>query len=63
MEGHDWLSTAEAAALIGTSRQSVTRWIRDGKLRARRIQVGERAIYRIDRRELASFARRYIQDL
>lgn len=58
-----WLTTTQAAELIGVTRQTIARWIREGRLHARRIQVGERAIYRIEPTELAAFARRYIEDL
>lgn len=63
MEGYDWLTTAEAAARIGVTRQTIARWIREGKLPARRIQVGQRAIYRIDRRDLVAFVKQYVADL
>jgi excisionase family DNA binding protein len=58
-----WMTTEEAAGAIGVRRQTVARWIREGRLPARRIQVGRRAIYRIDRRDLAAFVRRYVRDM
>lgn len=58
-----WLTTTEVAEAMHVRRQTVTRWIRGGKLRARRMKVGQRAIYWVDRRELIDFARRYVQDL
>lgn len=60
MRDHDFMTTAEVAAAIGVARQTVDRWIRAGKLPARRIQVGERAIYRIRRRDFVEFVRRYV---
>jgi excisionase family DNA binding protein len=56
----DILSTTEVAAQIGVARQTVDRWIRDGRLRARRIQVGKRAVYRVRRRDVYEFVRRYV---
>lgn len=60
MPDHEFLTTAEVAAIVGVARQTVDRWIREGKLPARRIEVGARAVYRVRRRDLAVFARRYI---
>lgn len=60
MPDHDFLTTTQAAVLLGVSRQSIDRWIRDGKLRARRIQVGKRAVYRIKRSDFSEFVRRYV---
>jgi excisionase family DNA binding protein len=57
------MTTEDAANAIGVRRQTVARWIREGRLAARRIQVGRRAIYRIDRRDLAAFVRRYVRDM
>ena len=55
-----WLTTTEAAALMGVSRQTVSRWIREGRLPAKRMRVGQRSIYRVSEHDLAEFARRYI---
>jgi excisionase family DNA binding protein len=55
-----WLTTTEAAALMRVSRQTISRWIREGQLPAKRIGVGQRSIYRVSQRDLAEFARRYI---
>lgn len=62
MRDHEYLTTANVAAAIGVSRQTVDRWIREGRLPARRIQVGERATYRIRRSDLTAFVRRYVSD-
>lgn len=60
MADEEFLTTTEVARQLGVARQTVDRWIRDGRLRARRIQVGERAIYRIRRSEFVAFVRRYV---
>lgn len=60
MTTDDLLTTAEVAAIIGVTRQTVDAWIRAGKLPARRIQVGKRAIYRVKRAQLALFVRAYV---
>jgi excisionase family DNA binding protein len=48
-----WLTTAEAAIILGVSRGTVSRWCREGKLPASR--PGERALY-IDSEDLARFS-------
>ncbi len=59
-----WMTTAEVAEWIGVTRQTVARWIRDGRLKARRIELsGGRSIYRVRRADLIRFAREYIRDL
>jgi excisionase family DNA binding protein len=47
MEARDWLTPPEVAARLRVSPQTVTRWIREGKLIAVRIQVGKRPFYRV----------------
>jgi len=56
----DILTTTEVASQIGVARQTVDRWIREGKLQARRIQVGKRAVYRVRRRDMYAFVRKYV---
>jgi excisionase family DNA binding protein len=58
-----YVTTTEVAAALGVERQTVARWIRTGKLRAIRIRVGQRSIYRIEVAEVRAFARRYIEQL
>ena len=58
----EWLSSSDVAARVGVSRQTVARWIREHKLRARRIEVGGRAIYRIRQVDLAAFVTKYVRD-
>jgi excisionase family DNA binding protein len=62
MTDPNYQTSAQVAALLGVTRQTVARWIRDGELRAVRIEVGERAIYRIRHADLADFVRRYVRD-
>lgn len=62
MADHDYLTTADAAARIGVSRQTIDRWIRLKLLKATRIEVGARAVYRIRPADLADFVRRYVRD-
>ncbi len=62
MVDEQFMTSAEVAARIGVTRQTVARWIRDGRLPARRIRVGDRTIYRIRRRDFVEFVRRYVQD-
>ena len=67
------MSTADVARKLGVTRQTVSRWIRDGRLRAVRIAVGRagetgrtaepsRSIYRIRPSAFAAFVRRYVTD-
>jgi excisionase family DNA binding protein len=56
----DILTTTEVAQQIGVARQTVDRWIREGKLRARRIHAGKRAVYRIRRGDMYDFVRKYV---
>jgi excisionase family DNA binding protein len=60
--GEEWLSTAEAGALIGVDRRTVHRWIKQGRLPAKVIWHGEHPIYRIRRSDLLSFARRWVRE-
>jgi excisionase family DNA binding protein len=60
MVDHEFLTTSEVAAKIGVARQTVDAWIRAGKLPARRIQVGKRAVYRIRPADFRAFVRRYV---
>ena len=51
----------EIAELLGVSRQAVSRWVRDGKLRATVITVGARPIYRIRDRDFRAFFALYVR--
>ncbi len=62
MTNEGWLTTAQAAGELGVAHQTITRWIREGKLRARAIHVHGRPVYRIRRSDLAAFVRRYVTD-
>ena len=63
MEPKRYLTTSEVAAAFRVERQTVTRWIRAGHLRAVRIRVGKRAVYRIEPAAVREFAKRYIDEL
>ena len=56
------LSASEVAAALHVSRQTVDRYIREGKLRARMIKVGERGTYQIRRSDFVAFVKRYVRD-
>ncbi len=62
MDDEDVLSTSEVARSLHVTRQTVDRWIRDGKLRARMLRTGERGIYQIRRTDFRDFVRRYVRD-
>lgn len=48
-----YISTREAATLLGVNRATVINWARQGRFGA--IQYGSRGIYRFDRREIVDF--------
>ncbi len=48
-----YISTREAATLLGVNRATVINWARQGRFAA--IQYGARGIYRFDRREIVDF--------
>lgn len=56
------MSVAEVAAALHLSRQTVDRYIRQGKLRARMIKVGERGTYQVRRFDFVAFVKRYVRD-
>lgn len=56
------MSTSEVAAALNVSRQTVTRYIRDQKLRARMVKVGKQGIYQIRRSDFRAFVQRYVRD-
>lgn len=58
------MSTTEIAELIGVERQTVSRWIREGRLRARAIvgPSGEKVVYRVRHSDFLDFVRRYVRD-
>ena len=51
-----YLSTKEAAELLGVNRATVINWARQGKFSG--VQYGIRGIYRFDRQELLAFISR-----
>ena len=57
-----FLTSSDVALKVGVARQTVARWIREGKLPARHIRVGSRAVYRIRRKDFAAFLLRYVHD-
>lgn len=56
------MSAADVAAALHVSRQTVDRYIREGKLRARMIKVGKRGTYQIRRSDFIAFVKRYVRD-
>lgn len=62
MDSERLLTTGEISAALGVSRQTVTAWIRSGRLRALTIQVGVRPTYRVRERDFRDFVRRYVRD-
>jgi excisionase family DNA binding protein len=60
MESRDWLTPPEIAARLQVSQQTVTRWIREGKLPATKIQVGRRPFYRVSLTAYRTFLRAYV---
>ncbi len=57
------MTTEEVAQIVGVTRQTVSRWIREGRLQARAIQSGPRVIYRIRYSAFLAFVRRYVRDM
>ena len=57
------MTTTEVAAALRVSRQTVTRWIRDGHIHAVTIRVGRRVIYRVPESRFRRFVRDYIEGL
>jgi excisionase family DNA binding protein len=56
------MSAAEVAAALHISRQTVHRYIREGRLRARTIKTGKRGTYQIRRSDFLAFVKRYVRD-
>ena len=56
------MTASEVAAALHLSRQTVDRYIREGKLRARKIKVGNRGNYQIRRSDFLAFVKRYIEN-
>lgn len=56
------MSTSEVAACLHVSRQTVDRYIREGRLRARLLKVGRRGTYQIRRSDFLAFVTRYVRD-
>jgi excisionase family DNA binding protein len=57
------MTTTEVAALLHVSRQTVTRWIREGRLPAIAITVGRRPVYRVTEPAFRAFVRDYVRGL
>ena len=55
------MTSAEIAATLRVTRQTVTRWIREGRLKAVTIRVAARPVYRVRRSEFRAFVRRYVE--
>ena len=53
------LSTSQAGALVGRTRQTIERWIREDGLRATVDWSGRRKVYRIRRSDLVDFVKRW----
>jgi excisionase family DNA binding protein len=51
-----YITTREAAALLGVNRATVINWARQGRFGG--IQYGNRGIYRFERREILEFLNR-----
>jgi excisionase family DNA binding protein len=62
MDRERWMTTEEVAHLLGVTRQTISRWIREGRLPARAIASGPRVIYRIRYSAFIEFVRRYVRD-
>lgn len=57
------MTTAEVAAKLGVSRQTVTRWIREGKLRVISIRASGRPTYRVPVSRFREFLKEYVEGL
>ena len=57
------MTTSEVASALRVSRQTVTRWIRDGRIGVVSIRVGPRVIYRIPESRFRRFLRAYVEGL
>ena len=62
MPSEPLLTTSEIAATLRVSRQTVTAWIRAGRLRAIAITVGARPTYRVRQADFQEFVRRYVRE-
>ena len=63
MQNDRWMTTREIADALHVTRQTVTRWIRDGHLKAIAIEVGPRPIYKVRHSDFVAFVRRYVRGL
>ncbi len=61
MANDRWLTTTEIAAALYVSRQTVSRWIREGRLKAVAIEVGPRPIYRVRESDFRAFVHAYVR--
>lgn len=59
-----FIGSGEAARLIGVERQTISRWIREGRLKARAIvgPSGTKVVYRIRYSDFIEFVRRYVRE-
>jgi excisionase family DNA binding protein len=57
-----WMHTTEVADELGLSGETVRRLIRERRLRASAIGVGDRTTYRIRRSDLEHFRQAYVRD-
>lgn len=61
-DGHFWMTTAEVAAELGRSTETIRRYVRERRLRADVIVINGRATIRISRDDFDEFRRRYVRD-
>ena len=57
------MTTGEIAAALHVSRQTVTRWIREGRLEAVKLTPYQRPIYRVRVSRFRAFVARYVEGL
>jgi excisionase family DNA binding protein len=59
----EWLTTSEVAETLRVTRQTVGRWIREGRLPAQsRSSPSGRVVYRVRKQDLLAFVQRYIRE-
>jgi len=61
MTTEKWYTSTEISEALHVSRQTVTRWIREGRLKAVAIEVGPRPIYRVRDSDFRAFVRAYVR--
>jgi excisionase family DNA binding protein len=57
-----FLSTQEAADLVGLTRHTIARYCRSGRIRAVAINTGPRPIYRIRESDFRAFVREWVRE-